>query len=102
MSTGRRIAVIGAGIGGLTVAAVLLRRGFSVAVYEQAKAFARVGAGIQMSANAMTVLRGLGLESQVSQSAFSPTSWKNRDWDTGEMRFELPLGKTAAERYRAP
>jgi 6-hydroxynicotinate 3-monooxygenase len=98
----RRVAIIGAGIGGLTVASILLRQGFTVDVYEQAKAFARVGAGIQMSANAMKVLRGLGLESRVSQRAFSPASWKNRDWDTGAMRFELPLGKTAADRYGAP
>jgi 6-hydroxynicotinate 3-monooxygenase len=97
-----RVAIVGAGIGGLTVAAVLLRRGFSVAVYEQAKAFARIGAGIQLSANAMKVLRGLGLEQRVSRTAFLPSSWKNRDGDTGTMRFEFLLGETAAERYEAP
>jgi 2-polyprenyl-6-methoxyphenol hydroxylase-like FAD-dependent oxidoreductase len=38
------IAVIGAGIGGLTVAACLLRLGLRVDVYEQAPQFAPVGA----------------------------------------------------------
>jgi 6-hydroxynicotinate 3-monooxygenase len=102
MPQNSRVAIIGAGIGGLTVAAMLLRQGFSVAVYEQAKAFARVGAGIQMSANAMRVLRGLALESRVSRTAFLPFSWKNRDWDTGAMRFEFLLGEAAKERYGAP
>ena len=97
-----RIAIIGAGMGGLTAASVLSRRGFAVTVYEQAKAFARVGAGIQMSANAMRVIRGLGLESRVRRTAFLPSSWKNRDWNTGLMRFEFPLGEAAEARYGAP
>ncbi len=45
------IAVIGAGIGGLTLAASLLRLGISVEVYEQAPQFAPIGAGIQLTAN---------------------------------------------------
>ena len=49
------IAVIGAGIGGLTTAASLLRLGCSVEVYEQARQFAQIGAGIQLTANAMSL-----------------------------------------------
>src|ERR1051325_3917009 len=39
-------AVIGAGIGGLAVAAFLTRQGANVTIYEQAKQFLRIGAGI--------------------------------------------------------
>ena len=102
MQVQSRVAIVGAGIGGLTAAGVLFRSGFAVDVYEQAKAFARVGAGIQMSANAMRILRGLGLEARVSKAAFRPRYWRNRDWDTGSIRFELPLGDAAEERYGAP
>ena len=49
-------------MGGLTLAAALHQRGFAVRVYEQAPKFVRLGAGIQMSPNAMRVLRGIGLE----------------------------------------
>ncbi len=56
------IAVIGAGMGGLATTAALLRAGVDVTVYEQARKFARLGAGIQVGCNAMQVLRGLGLE----------------------------------------
>ena len=54
----RSITIIGAGIGGLAAAAALHRRGIAVDVYEQADTFARVGAGIQQSPNAVRVLRG--------------------------------------------
>ena len=37
-----KIAVIGAGLGGMTVAGLLQRSGFSVKVYEQAPAFSRI------------------------------------------------------------
>lgn len=65
MSSKPKIAVLGAGMGGLTAAAILQRRGYSVTVYEQAGQFLRLGAGIQMSPNAMKVLRGLGLEGHI-------------------------------------
>ena len=55
-------AIIGAGIGGLALAGFLSRAGIRVTIYEQAGAFQRIGAGIQMSPNAMRVLRALGLE----------------------------------------
>ena len=73
------IAVIGAGIGGLAAAALLHRRGYDVRVYEQAKRFARIGAGIQQSANATRVLRSLGLEPRLREAAFQPASWNNRE-----------------------
>ncbi|MEA2947752.1 MAG: 6-hydroxynicotinate 3-monooxygenase, partial [Alphaproteobacteria bacterium] len=47
------ITIIGAGIGGLAAAAALRQHGIAVEIYEQAEAFARVGAGIQQSPNAV-------------------------------------------------
>jgi salicylate hydroxylase/6-hydroxynicotinate 3-monooxygenase len=96
------IAIIGAGIGGLTAAALLQRRGHDVQVYEQAKKFARVGAGIQQSANAVRVLREIGLEQTLRDIAFQPQSWNNREWDTGAVKYELPLGEAFETRYGAP
>jgi 6-hydroxynicotinate 3-monooxygenase len=99
---GPSIAVVGAGIGGLTVAATLRGAGLDVQVYEQASQFARIGAGIQMTPNAMRVLRGIGLEDHLVAIAFRPTEMRNREWDSGELTFELPLGDTSARRYGAP
>ena len=68
MNRKSRIAVIGAGLGGLTVAGFLQRAGFPVKVYEQAPAFSRIGAGIILSANVCKVLRRLGVEDDLVEA----------------------------------
>ena len=55
------ILVIGGGIGGLAAAAALARQGHTVDVAEQTTAFADVGAGIVIQANAHAVLAALGI-----------------------------------------
>ena len=93
------VAIVGAGMGGLAAAAALSKAGAKVAVYEQASRFARIGAGIQMLPNSMKVLRGLGIEPKLRGFAFAPRSHLNREWDTGEVRAELPMPEA---RYDAP
>ena len=100
--SGLSIAIVGAGIGGLAAASLLLKRGFNVTIYEQASRFARVGAGIQQSPNVMKVHRGLGIEARLRQIAFAPSSSLNRDAHTGATTNEYPLGKDAEDRYGAP
>lgn len=95
-------AIIGAGIGGLALAGFLSRAGTKVAIYEQAHAFQRIGAGIQMSPNAMRVLRALGLEAGLRRTAFQTPSWLSRVWDSGEYLGELTFGAHAEQRYGAP
>ena len=85
------VAVVGAGMGGLAVAATLRDAGFAPQVYEQAPQFERIGAGIQMMPNSMKVLRRIGVEAKVRARAFQPYSHLNRAWDTGEVMRELPM-----------
>jgi 6-hydroxynicotinate 3-monooxygenase len=96
------VAVIGAGMGGLAIAAALTRAGVDVQVYEQAARFARLGAGIQIGCNAMKVMREWGLEPVLRREAFYPRSWNNREFDTGEVRFDMVFGPSAEDRYGAP
>jgi salicylate hydroxylase/6-hydroxynicotinate 3-monooxygenase len=96
------IAIVGAGIGGLGLAAALRQVGLDATVYEQADAFARVGAGIQQSPNAVKVHRGLGIEDRLRAVAFAPTSSLNRDAITGKVSNDHPLGAAVEERYGAP
>jgi salicylate hydroxylase len=86
-----RILVAGAGIGGLTAASCLSQAGHHVEVYEQAPQLAEIGAGIQISANAMHVLRSLGMEEQIVRIGVSPGAYVFRLHDTGEevQRFSL-------------
>jgi 6-hydroxynicotinate 3-monooxygenase len=85
------IAIVGAGMGGMAAAATLSRVGFNVRLYEQATRFERIGAGIQMMPNSMKVLRGIGVEERLRQTAFEPYSHLNREWDTGRVKRELPM-----------
>src|SRR6476660_2134911 len=96
------IAIIGAGMGGLATAAALRRVGIEVAVYEQATQFARIGAGIQIGCNAMKVLRELGLEARLRAQSFYPRSWNNRDWRTGDIKFDMIFGESAEQKFGAP
>ena len=85
------IAIVGAGLGGLTAASTLRMAGLDVHIYEQASRFTRLGAGIQMMPNSMKVLRRIGIEERVRATSFEPYSHLNRQWDTGAVMRELPM-----------
>ncbi len=63
------ILIIGAGIGGLATAIGLAKAGYKVTIAEQAQALSEVGAGLQLSPNAVHALRALGLEHIVAPRA---------------------------------
>jgi 6-hydroxynicotinate 3-monooxygenase len=102
MKSDLSIAIIGAGMGGLASAAALRRVGINVTVYEQAPQFMRLGAGLQIGCNAMQVLRVLGLEPTLRAESFYPRSWNNKDWRTGEVKFDMIFGETAEKKFGAP
>ncbi|MBV9829947.1 MAG: FAD-dependent monooxygenase [Alphaproteobacteria bacterium] len=94
-----KIAIVGAGMGGMAAAGTLRQAGIEVEVYEQAPLFGRIGAGIQMLPNSMKVLRGIGVEAMLRERAFAPYSHLNRVGDTGEIKRELPMPESL---YGAP
>jgi 6-hydroxynicotinate 3-monooxygenase len=97
-----RIAVVGAGLGGLTCAAFLQRAGFTVTVYEQAPEFSRIGAGIILSANVMKVLRRLDVERPLLAMGIRPRAFVSRAWDTGETLYALTLDAKSEQRFGGP
>jgi len=94
--------VVGGGVGGLTAALALARKGLSVTVVEQAPALGEVGAGLQVSPNATRVLFSLGLEAELSALAFRPEAVEARGWRRGQEISRAPLGETARRRYGFP
>src|ERR1700742_2238714 len=96
------IAIIGAGIGGLTAAACLRRAGIDVCIYEQARGFTRLGAGIQQAPNSIRVLYALGLKDRLLAQAFQPETNDSRDYDSGNLTNSLPLGRSVLERHGVP
>ncbi|HEX7088489.1 MAG TPA: FAD-dependent monooxygenase [Longimicrobiales bacterium] len=65
------ILIIGGGIGGLSAAIALQRRGFRAHVYEAAPELREVGAGIWVPPNAMQVLDRLGLAADVQRAGYA-------------------------------
>ena len=101
-STSLNIAIVGGGIGGLAAAVLLAQNGHHVRVFEQASRFARVGAGIQMTPNAMKVLRRIGAEPALRKIAFQSPAGISREWDSGKITNELKIGAEIEERFGAP
>jgi salicylate hydroxylase len=86
-----KVLIAGGGIGGLTAAACLLNAGFEVEIFEQAERLGEIGAGIQLSANAMHVLNHIGVGPSILASSVQPEAYVFRLHDTGEEigRFAL-------------
>ena len=55
------VVIIGAGVGGLTLALLLRQRGIAAEVLEQSAELREAGAAVGLAANATRVLRFLGL-----------------------------------------
>ena len=97
-----KVLIAGGGIGGITAALTLRQHGIDAALFEQAEAFRQVGAGIQISSNAVRVLRGLDLSEALARVAVYPEARDYRAWDTGERLFWTPLGARAEAHFGAP
>jgi salicylate hydroxylase len=97
-----RILIAGAGIGGLAAASCLIKAGHAVEIYEQAPQLAEVGAGIQVSANAMHVLRHLGLEQDIIRVGVRPGAYVFRLHDTGEVIQRFSLSDEHEQMHGAP
>jgi salicylate hydroxylase len=80
-----RVAMIGGGIGGLTAANALLRAGVEVSVYEAAGELKEIGAGVALHANAMRVLRFIGVEEAVRKVSGRTEYAVTRDGITGRV-----------------
>src|ERR1700730_1608640 len=102
MARRARIAIIGAGIGGLAAAGALRGRGFEVELYERAGELGEVGAGLQLGPNAVKVLRALGIEERLRPLACEPTNIVSVPGDDAHLRFREPLRAVARAQFGAP
>jgi len=100
--TDRKVLVAGGGIGGITASLCLARSGWQVEVFEQAPAFAEVGAGIQLSPNCTRVLHSLGLQDALRAQACLPEGTQFRHWRSGRVIAESKLGEHVVAKYGMP
>jgi 2-polyprenyl-6-methoxyphenol hydroxylase-like FAD-dependent oxidoreductase len=80
------VLIQGAGIGGLTLAVALQRRGYKVSVVERAKGLAEVGAGIWMAANPMQVFDRLGFAEKVIRAGWTVRLLRLQDSKSGDIQ----------------
>ncbi len=97
-----RIIVIGCGIGGACLSLALDRLGLEHLVLEQAPALGEVGAGLQLSPNAVRVLDYLGLGDELREFGVAPRAHVFRDGLSGEILLETPLMPLVEETFGAP
>jgi salicylate hydroxylase len=97
-----RIAIIGAGIGGISAALALRQAGFQVDIYEQAPELTEVGGGINLGPNAVRVLSRLGLGPGLDRDGVRPLTTHQRRWKDGRTLQKAPLNPLCEELYGAP
>ena len=96
---GKRVAVIGAGLGGLTAALAFAKAGADVEVFEKAPELTEIGAGIQITPNGARALEALGLGAQMAEFGLAAGAVVPTDGLTGYpiTRFDL---STQSPKYR--
>jgi len=101
------IAIIGAGIGGLTAALAFKRKGLNVIVYESAAEIKPVGAGIGIANNAMQIFKKLGIHEKIENagvkvSAMNITDHKLQSLSLIDLKeFEVKYGVCNISIHRA-
>ena len=84
-----KIAVIGAGVSGLSVASLLAKAGHEVSVFEKNQRIREVGAGIQISPNGFCVLKEIGLSKKVIQTSICNKSILICDYQNGQKLLQF-------------
>jgi len=100
-----RIAVIGAGMAGLTTALSLQKNGFKPVVYESAPELGEVGAGLTISPNSTHGLEYVGLADELAKKANVTQTQAIMHYQTGEVlatseRGDIPRQKYGANYYQ--
>lgn len=91
--------IAGGGIAGLAAALALAGRDFDVTVLEQHSIDTELGAGLQLSPNAMHVLTRLGLKRAIAEMTSCSRVVDIRAHKTGLLATQFPLGALAEQRF---
>jgi len=98
----KSVAIIGAGIAGLTAALAFARHGIDCDIIEQAGELAEVGAGLQLSPNAARILATLGILPDIEARWTEPVSVYLASGKSLTTLLSLPMGAVARSRWGAP
>ena len=102
-----KIAILGAGIGGLTCALAFKQKGFNVTVYESAAKIKPVGAGIGIANNAMQIFKKLNIHEKIENAGVKVSSMNITDHQLQSLsvidlkEFEVKYGVCNVSIHRA-
>ena len=96
------VIIVGGGIGGLSAALALERKGIPSQVVEQAPEFKEIGAGIQLGPNVFRMFEVLGLTAAINALAVFPNNLIMLDSVTGEEVTRIPLGDAFRKKFTYP
>ncbi|MFM0095833.1 FAD-dependent monooxygenase [Paraburkholderia nemoris] len=96
-----KIGIIGGGIGGVALAMALQQRGITAHLFERAPVFGEIGAGVQMTPNAVKVLNALGLAEKLKAIGFLPEAMTGRNWESARQLFRTPLKEICPKLFGA-
>ena len=96
------ILIIGGGLGGLTTALALARRGRAARVLEGAPEFGAIGYGIQFGPNVFHVFDRIGVTEAVIAASDSPVAVLMMDALTGKELIRIPTGASFRARFNHP
>ena len=96
------VVIIGAGVGGLTLALLLRQRGIAAEVLEQSAELREAGAAVGLAANATRVLRFLGLGEDLARVSTEPIRLIHRDGRDGRIVAASRDNRWYREAFGAP
>jgi FAD binding domain len=100
MTRAPRIAIVRGGVGGLAAALALQRHGAEIVVCEQSPALNEIGAGLNLSPNALMALRVLGVEDAVVALGCESDFLTIRSWKSGRIISRMRRGASACNSAR--
>lgn len=101
-NTGRKVIIVGGGIGGLAAALALTRQGLEVLLLEQADEIGEIGAGIQLSPNAFAALDALGVGAAARKRAVFTDHVIMMDAVDGQEVVRIETGEAYRDKFGGP
>jgi salicylate hydroxylase len=103
-TNGLRVAIVGGGIGGLSLGLAFREYGMQAEIFESAPELTEIGAAVAQSANATRLFRRLGILDEYAKYATTPTELIYRGWRDADRIVAHPVGQDSwyLRRFGAP
>ncbi|MDB5515978.1 MAG: 3-hydroxybenzoate-6-hydroxylase [Tardiphaga sp.] len=97
-----QVLIVGGGLGGLSTALALGRKGMAVRLLEQSEQIGAIGYGIQMGPNVFPAFEQLGIADAVRKQSHMPSALLMLDAYSGEQLAAVPFDAAFRNRFSEP